>query len=355
MADKEFTITELRRVDSGFVDTPVKFVWTSENRSAPRPSWRFGLEQRTIREDYPGSTQPVEQVLGWNYKQFAVAGTWDDRYNYAGFALETYRAFEEMVKRGNLVRLEFETVTIHGIILNTDFDYKRSDFISYQFEFSPHFRLSGDSSLPSNVKQATIVTSLKAPSEYRDRAAATMDAIESVHSEAPSFKLKPTLLSTVTGFLDLMRNEINKVVTSIDQRLDPRVEEYEALKRLANSFAVIKTYSANLLTELASKKSSTQLAWDSASGIMDFDVWIKSMAAYCRTLALTCHEANIDLTAKVEPKAIALYRPHKGESLYAISTRFYGTPTNWRSISERNGLTYLTLKGTETLIIPEKR
>jgi nucleoid-associated protein YgaU len=48
----------------------------------------------------------------------------------------------------------------------------------------------------------------------------------------------------------------------------------------------------------------------------------------------------------------ALYRPRAGESLYAISNQFYGTPHQWRQIAEVNGLYGMTLTGEELLTIP---
>jgi hypothetical protein len=44
----------------------------------------------------------------------------------------------------------------------------------------------------------------------------------------------------------------------------------------------------------------------------------------------------------------------QGESLYAISRKFYGTPHAWRLIYDRNHLTSVTLTGDEILIIPER-
>lgn len=356
MAERTFTITEMRRAgDGGMVETPVKFEWTNGGRSAPRGSWKFGVEQRTVRTDYPGAEEPVEQVLGPNFKEFSVFGCWDDRYNYAGFALDTYRAFEQLTQRGSIVRLEFETITIHGIIKETDFDYKRKDYIMYSFTFSPHYRQQGALARTGPVRKKT-PEALKSPTEFRDTAGAQIDGMEALNATAfMAATIAGDLYPTTRARTLSLRDKFNKVVTAIDQRIDARVEEFEALKRVASGFAVIKGEAAEMLTDLASAKSSLNMAWDDAVNVLQFDEWVRGMAAYARILMLTSEDGNRELSRRVEPKAIALYYPHKGESLYGISQRFYGTPGAWRNIAERNGITTMTLQGDEALIIPERR
>jgi nucleoid-associated protein YgaU len=357
VAERAFTVTELRRTgDGGLVDTPVKFEWTAAGHSAPATSWQFGLEQRTAREDYPGAEEPVEQVLGPNFKEFTVSGTWDDKYNFGGFALDTYRAFEALVQRGSLVRLEFETISITGLLKTVNFNYRRASYIGYEFTFSPHYRVAGSLTRSGPVRKKT-PDALKPPTEYRDAAGAAVDTLEATTPNAAAFvalqagDFGPAVRQRTCD----IRTAFNAVVTAIDQRLDPKVEEFEALKRVVAGMVAMRGQAAGMLTELAGAKSSANLAYQDAVSLLDFDTWTRSTKAYARVLALTGHQGAEELSRRVQPRAIALYYPSKGESLYGISQRFYGTPSRWRQISERNGLTALTLQGTEALIIPERR
>lgn len=358
MAEREFTITELKRAgDGGYIDTPVKFVWTNENYAAPRGSWKFGLEQRSVREDYPGTEEPVEQVLGPNYKDFSLNGVWDDRYGGRGFALNTYREFEALVQRGTLCRFEFESISIVGLIKDADLDYKRSSLIGYTFTVSPHYRVSGSTGTGTTVRRKA-EEAFKPVTEHRDAVIAATEFMELVYQGAIDRVAKQvtgTTMADTRGFLDSLRDAANKITDAVNQRLDPTIETFEALRRIANGLAVVKGSAAGVLTQVAAMKSSVNMAWDSAVGALDFDVMRTDLSRYSRMLVLTGHQGRNDINRRAEPKAVALYRPHKGESLYTISQRFYGTPSMWRLISTRNGLQSMTLQGTEVLIIPERR
>lgn len=357
MSAREFTITELQRAgDGGFVDTKVKFTWTNGGRSAPRGTWKFGVEQRTVRDDYPGSTEPVEQVLGPNFKEFTCEGIWDDRYNEPGFALSQYRAFEALVQRGSMARIEFETITINGIIKGCDFDYKRADFIGYTFTVSPHFRQPGALARTGPSRKRT-VDALRPPTEFRDNAAVAVDGMEAGLPNAAAFNalVAGDLHQTVKGRVGTLRTDADTITTAIDQRINPKIDEFTALKRVAAGFVAMKGNAFSLITDLAAAKSSLDMAYGDAVSVLDYDTWTRNLKALARTLALTGHNGNAELSRRVQPKAIAIYYPSKGESLYGISQRFYGTPSRWRLIADRNGLTTLTLQGDEALIIPEGR
>ena len=61
-----------------------------------------------------------------------------------------------------------------------------------------------------------------------------------------------------------------------------------------------------------------------------------------------------DMDERQSPHAERLYRPLAGESLYAISRKFYATPHAWHLIAQRNNLTVFEMTGEELLIIPER-
>jgi hypothetical protein len=195
--------------------------------------------------------------------------------------------------------------------------------------------------------------------EYRDQSIAEAEFMEALQKSAIEGAIaKATTGRTIadtTSTLQSLRNAVDKVTSAVDQRLDPTIETFEGLRRIAGSLAIVKGAAAGMLTQMASLKTSVNMSWDNAVNALDFDVWRTDMSRYSRTLALTGHEGQDEINRRAEPKAVALYRPRKGESLYSISQRFYGTPSMWREIASRNGLTSMMLQGTELLIIPERR
>lgn len=357
----EFVITELRSRDGVTTGAPgaepVRFSWTAAGRSAPRGSWEFGIEQKTVREDYPGAASPVEQVLSSNFTEFTLQGVWDDRYNPTSddtsFATTTWRAFEALVARGSLCRFEHGVVSIVGLIKDAKFNYKRADLIGYQFTVSPHYRAEGALAAQGGGRKKS-VAAMRPMTEYRDLVNDYRDATAVVMAGGPFNSMSPELTATTKARVASIDATTTDLVETIRLRISSGTERLDGLRRAAASFAVLKGEVAALVTDLAVARSDLELAYDDAKEILDFDTWSRDLAAYARAMYRLSHEAELELARRVQPKAMAVYEPHAGESLYSISIRFYGRGDLWRVIADRNGLTTFTLQGTEVLIIPER-
>ncbi len=100
-------------------------------------------------------------------------------------------------------------------------------------------------------------------------------------------------------------------------------------------------------------RSVDALAYEDIGGKYAYEEWGREIGYNSRILGLRAHEAARALAARSAPRARALYRPNRGESLYGISLRFYKTAEHWIDIYERNGLVSFILAGSELLEIPE--
>ena len=357
MSTREFTIYELTRTGSDYTDSGNKFVWTNEGRSSPRESWKFGVKLRTSRTDYPGSPVPVEQVLGHNYEPFSLSGLWDDRYNSAGFALGQQRQIEALVQRGGMVRIEFESIVIHGLITVVDFDYRREWQIGYTLTFSPHYRHKGSTGQLGPVVDPTKKGrgATTTPQEYRDRAVALAKQLIIAKNTFPIAQVDDGLSARMRAGINEILNSINGMTEAVNQRISPLIDTANGVKRIAGSFALIKGNAAALVFSLSAVRSDVALTWQSAVGVLSLESAARSMRTFAYALGLMSHEAALDLNRRVAPNAIAVYYPSRGESLYSIAQRFYGSASQWRLIATRNGLISTVLQGTEALIIPERR
>lgn len=362
-ADKAFTITELRRVGSGagtsgLVPTGVKFVWTASTHSIPTPAWSFGVEQRTARDDYPGAEEPVEQVLGWNYAPFTLSGVWDDRYGGEDFALSTWQEFELLIKRGNPVRLDFEQVSITGLIKGCEFTYKRRDLIGYKFTFSPHQRIEKETVLaePAGGFRATMD-----PRTVAKLARAKLEALQAAQALATAANLSVVqgALADADMFRDLTADldSISAAIGSVENIVNEQIFKFEsaanAFLRATQILASVKTTCATALTRIRAVGATTALGVQTATALLDFDTWNRGLGAQLREMIVTADDSQKQLNARSQPAVRNLHRARANESLYTISNHYYGTPHRWREISERNGLTALVLDGGELLVIPD--
>lgn len=343
-----------------------RFEWDAKHRNIPLRPWSFGIEQRTVRTDYPGADDPTEQVLGPNFAEFSLSGRWDDRYNpqaranpfldgpanrkaMGGYAKKEREKFEAMVRRGNPVRITFEDITIQGIIKSCYFDYRRSWDIGYTFTFSPHHRKPGGFfALRRSPRTALNATQL------RNESSTEVEAAVALHARSPRVRLVDTLYSDVDEKVDAWSAGIGAIDLLIDQQnVSLEVEANTALLRIAAAFLKLSEIGQDMIDLLKASDSGEAMDYQSAIPVLDFDVWSRGLQYQARRIVVVAQRAASELQQRAEPGAMALYRPQQGEHLYSVSNRFYKTPHNWRVIYARNGLSSTTLTGEELLIIPE--
>jgi hypothetical protein len=349
-----FSVTELTRTGQGtFTETNVRFEWTAREQSAPRDGWEYAVKLRTVREDYAGSDIPTEQVLGPNYEPFELSGVWDDRYAGAGFAERTRVAFEQLVQRGNFVRLAFEGITITGLITRFVPNYKRKYYVLYRFTFSPHFRNSGGD---ARRQPLVAVPALQSPSLYSDQSASLISAAVAIYADAPTAFIGGTLYATVGQTIVDWQTRIAVIQSVVAARvLSTSDTAVNSVSRLAATFTGLRNSALNFLPTLESVRTDLNLGYEAATSVMDFECWARGLSGQARQIAFTADTAQQELARRVDKKALAFYRPQAGESLYGVSNRFFGTPYRWRDIADRNGISTATLTGAELLLIPDLR
>jgi hypothetical protein len=347
---RQFKVTEL--TPSG--DGGAKFVWDRDTQSSPINAWEFAVSLRTVKEHYPGvSGNPTEQVLGWNYDDFDLEGKWDDRYAGAGFADQTRIAMEALAKRGNKVRLEFEGLNVVGIITKVTITYRTKWLNRWVLHFSPHYR-EGDEQV------ALAPPAVANPNTYQVQASAIYQAMTDTHAQAPKQYLAGTTYSDVSDQVQAIGDTVDLIASIVSNRVllvqvpTAGSQPVSSLARLSQAFGSLQVQAATLLP-LVVLPSDTSLMVLQAAPTLALEAWARGLAYQARVMVNLAWRAAQDLSARVDPDALALYRPKAGESLYSISIRFYQTPNRWRDIYERNRLRTFTLSGLETLVIPSTK
>ena len=357
MAVGVWTITEMRRGAQGGAAGEV-FVWSSDTspptpngggRAAPRAPWTFGGVQRIKRTDYPGAKTPSYQVLGPSKKPQSFEGAFDDRYNFPGYAASEMRRFEEMCERGNLVKIAFQNQEFIGLIVEWDFPYKRDWQIGYMFHFDVAER-------PESFDQSDRSPDLEmSPAIMFDAVDLAVQSALDFHQTAPRSLLGGTTTVDTEARLATMASAVDQLGLTLDNRdLNPPENPVDSFARLATQFRELQGAAYNVLVGLAEVRSDTELATQTAMAVLDFEDWSRSLRFAARIAMGRAAAGDRACGARAEPDAVRLYRPSQGESLYAISRKFYGTPHAWRLIYDRNHLTSVTLSGDEVLIIPER-
>lgn len=363
MAAGIFVITELRNAgDPATADEGERFEWTADThptiafdgvkgggaRACPVKPWNLGGEQRTVRTDYPNARTPSEQVLGPRRKPFTLKGRWLDKWNGAGYALAELDRFEAMCERGNLVRFQYGSRVVEGIVTDWDFPYERDAVIPYEFTVSVHSR-------PEKKNTSRAPETPKSPSQLLDAFDVAVQAMIDSDSLAPRSVVGGTLADDITSNIVDTVNAREAVAATIDSRdVKPIEQPVDAFTRIATQFRQGRAAAYNLILLTSPVRADLDMGVQTAIATLEFEDWIRSLRFNARIVMGKGREGDIAATERADPSAVRLYRPGRGEHLYAISRKFYGTPHAWRLIYDRNALTTFHLLGTETLIIPER-
>lgn len=354
-----FVIQELRRTAGG-TDAPLeaeRFEWTASTtapsprggaRAAPLGGWSLGTEVVLVRTDYPGARSASVQVVTAKRKPFTLSGKWDDRWNFAGYAVGEFRRFEAMVERGNICRFQFQGQVIEGIVRDFDPEYRGDWLVKYTFTVEALQR--PDRYQPNRAPAGPLT-----PAQRFDDAAVAIVSLQTAADTVPAGALGGTLADDVGTDMAATIANRDALGATLDQRdLRPNAQPSASLPRLATQFRQLGASAQDTIDRLVEVRADVDLVTVTAESVLRFEDWSRSMRFNARLLLGRSIDGARDMDERASPNAERLYRPFEGESLYAISRKFYGTPHSWRLIAERNGLSEFTLTGDETLIIPER-
>lgn len=306
---------------------------------------------RSVPTWYTGNRVPSEQILGGQQAPQEFHGRWNDRYNFKGYAQDTFREFVAMAFRGNLVEISFQGKGYLGLIKTWSFNERRDWDIRYRFTVSIHNALDDDE---DQGLGAEIIR--KSPISYQEEADATVALILNDADLAPVSHLG----SGPADEMAILSGELESIMDSLGDTLDQRDLNVSAPNNTISSFSLLSskfravTDKALEMNEaLLDLKSDAHLAIVTGKSLLDFEDWGRSLRFHARVLMGQSMEAERDLKGRDEPEVDRLYRAREGESLMAISRQVYGSPHQWGVIYEANGLTSEVLTGDEILIIPQ--
>lgn len=326
------------------------FRWSSTAQSSPVVGWPYEHVLRTIREDYAGGAEPIEQILGSNYEPFTLSGRWNDRYNDPGFAKRTRDDMDELVKSGSPVRVSWADIVFIGLLRRFRPMVMKEWLCDYEIEISPHLR--GDD--PGRSIESDKVASVR---NYGDLILQVSSEMQTVHALAPVRYITGTLHSSVSLLVTTVSDKAVQISAVIEGRvLSFNEDEINSVSKVVADLEIIRQAALSIRSALSSASTTTSIYFPDTLVELEFDAWSRGLGIQARSLAVIAREAAEELSRRVIPSAQALYRPRAGESYYDIANQFFGSPADWRVISEANPEIFaMEFDGTELLVIPSRR
>ncbi len=354
MSRRVFTITELRRTGAGVISpTPTVFRWTPETHAAPVGEIPLELMVTTVREPVPGGVEVVEQVVAVTWEPFQIQGEWRDSWGGGpGFALRQFDEFRKMVERAPLVRVEFESLVLEGLLTNVRLLYQRAQRIGWVVTMSPHRFGEGvarvqKAGLPSVKPMLSHVGQL----EQRDLELSALYDV-AMGSGRPIALRSSSLLDSVKDALGAVTGAIASARKFAE--LGALKDATSQLVAIAFAFRSVRDTAQQLSQSLLRVRSDLDVAFESATESLAFVQWALGTRRVALLTARDAHRGERDARQLARQRPRAIHRPAAGERLDQISLRYYGTRDRWRDIYRFNRLTSLRLEGTEELVIPER-
>jgi len=364
-----FVIQELPSGTENATDEEVtvqRFEWTADRvptsssggaRACPKSPWAIGGNLVRSRTDYPGSTAPSEQVMTAIYKEHRFEGVWSDKWNYPGYATDEQSRFEAMARRASLVEISYQEQVFRGLIFDWEFAYKGSFEIGYRFSFSVHFRAAR----AELSKERAEIRAVHVP-DQEDAIEAVTREVERVleaQDDMPRAAMSSDLAAVVDGLVNRLidaRNDAAATIATNPIGAVVRVGQ-EALaqwRTLGTRFRSVESQAASYVTALSDVRSDVTVGWQSVDTFFDCERWARAARYHGRRAQGDARAAAEVMERKAEPPAIRNYAAASGESLYAISQRFFGDPQAWRVIAHANGLIDPIIRSATILIIPSR-
>lgn len=331
-------------------DAGVKRTLGSGYYAAPQGPWENTIKLRTKRTDYPGVSRPSEQVLGANHEPFTLTGMWDDRYNFEGYARKTWRDMESVVTRGNLCRFQYDDIVYHGIITDLQTSYRGAWRIDYTITVSPHYKEIDPGSAQQYAQQTVMTTG-----DVYDRADQAVANLQQANQDRVDARFTASVLADVDANIQRVDTARTTVALSLDAaNLNPLAKPITQWNKFASQFVEMQVAAESVITTTSPLRADLDIISPSAVVMLSFESWQRSLRASARLVRFESIRAIKEMRKRFKPRVARLYRPSEGESIFAVSNRFYGTPTAWRLIAERNRIAYYEFTGDEILVIPER-
>jgi hypothetical protein len=312
--------------------------------AAPQGPWNQPEAMRLVRTDYTGAKSPSFQVLGPVVKSWSWTGEWKDKFNFPGYAMRERDRFRAMCRRGNHVQVKFLQESYWGIIEEWEFKFVHKARIGYTFTFNPSSR-DGEEDLgrtPDTVEQPD-----QAIDDLNILAASTAKA----HASKPAWATSTPIISDVSKALAGVSNRLADMSSALSTTQGV-LKPISDAKNLAIQLRSLQGDCSRVVLQLVAARSDIDLGIRTAKSVLDFEAWNRNTCNLMRLAAGRSRNAADAMAKRNTPAAMGIYRPFKGEHIYSVSRKAYGTPNAWQGIFRANHLTALVFQGNETLVIP---
>lgn len=326
-------------------------------RFSPIQPFEFGGEQRIVREEYPGSSEPTIQVLGPKEDEVSIRVEMrTNKFRGDASLRQAAQEYQELIDamriRGNLVQIVLGEWMRYGFI-------KRAKFRLYtlqKIDAEITFEISGFN--PPKGWRVVVEADenvIKPNKEVTNAAAAALASAKNYPETMPLTAIDifnnaigdvADAISKVTGFVDGIVDDADKLVGSANRAVGLIKNARTTISRAKRNIGAI----ANNAAGLAGSASSA--AQGAVNLIKNTDHTAKTIRDFSNiSILLAALQDRFKSYVSQVP-----YRRHlvrQGDTLQNVSMKYFNNADNWKKIYDHNKLSSTDLVIGSVLEIPK--
>lgn len=305
---------------------------------------------------YPGNAVATVQMLGAEEKPSTIEGMWKDRFiknltdenkqviptgvaNFNGQAVADVFALVAAVEKirlaGQLVRVEWDSITREGILRGFQQSWVRREDVKWQmtFEWASRGEAQVSVTLPSSPS----------PDAFSKQLSSLSDTLFTATKLPAEFSVVEDFTAAVEGPLADIVAAVAQVQAAVKNSVSQVLSPVDAAQRTLAAVQTVKT-AASTIVDVVDSFPPVQLikTFDlSELGLSDALVasnYGRSVREAARNLLLTAADQSDTLgTVSREEELVASFVSRSPIDLRHISQKYYGTPNEWRRLLTYNG------------------
>lgn len=333
----------------------------------------YSLEGRMRAEFtwYPGNPVSTVQMLGAEEAPTSITGTWKDRFirqtndlgipilsggsavaSLDGSPIADVRSLVRVVDgfrlRGQLLEVRWDEQVRHGILTRFKHTWLRREDVEWEMEFQWISRGEPEQPIAFGIN----IPPLDIASEVSEAVTTLKEA-----AEAP-FNLITSISSAIASNISTIEIAASAITQVARKAAATTSSPDEVTQAIASSFETIKRESQEINDTMETVPAKAMinttnvgaLGQGAALEAEDFKRGLKKSALALRNLA--ANRSQELQAGNTKQAGTVVFRARDPQDLRDVSTRFYGTPDEWRSLMLYNGLATSKLSAGQVIIVP---
>lgn len=356
-----FTIQEL---------TGDKRTLTLTQRALPYGPMSWSGKQRAEFTTYPGNPIKTMQVLGAEENPSDMSGFWKDRFIGVTSGQQTSMAYytqngqqtslvtaidlvalvDDIRRKGQRIVAQWGPVVRRGLLEEFEQKWHNVHDVEWtmRFEWTDQNDPDAAAVVSQDTDYANAQGTMQAQSQsMQDTVTAAADPVVSPLQLDAVQTLVTTIINDTQDFADTVASTVSNTLPVIDQQ-----------RRLASILQTIANDCDALSAQINSAPSITFVSGSPPTAqiggpTLAVDYFNRTMLGLARDTKYGALTTQANIINSIQPNILGVFTARENTDLRDVSTTYYGTQNDWRSIMAFNGMADSTLESGDSVFVPQ--